>query len=176
MLSSIAIVNIVIVVVVHHAIVINVIIVAIIVVVHRAIIIVVVVVTVVAPLPSTSSLLPVASSPLLSLKPLSIAINIVDVVIPSAVVIIVDVRCTVAIVVDVVPHWTVAAIVGNGKTPAHQQWQQRYCNKGNNAIATMAKMPAHQQRWHHHNEGNSRTEDVVLIFLFLLSVGDELQH
>jgi hypothetical protein len=52
---------------------------------------------------------------------------------------------TVAIVVDAVARRTVAIIIDNGKTPAHQQWQQRHCDEGNNAITMTAKTPAHRQ-------------------------------
>jgi hypothetical protein len=47
---------------------------------------------------------------------------------------------------DAVTCCAVAIIVNNGKTPAHQQWQQCHRNKGNNAITTTAKTPAHWQR------------------------------
>jgi hypothetical protein len=75
----------------------------------------------IAPLPSTSSLLPDTSSPLLSLKPLSVTIVIIDIVICHTVAIIVDVCCTVAIVVDAVARRAVTIIEDNSKTPAH--WQ-----------------------------------------------------
>jgi hypothetical protein len=52
---------------------------------------------------------------------------------------------TVAIVVDAVARRTVAIIIDNGKTPAHQQWQRRHCDEGNNAITMTAKTPAHRQ-------------------------------
>jgi len=83
---------------------------------------------------------------LLSPKPFSVAIVIVDVVIRRAVAIIVDVCCTVAIVVDAVARRAVTIIDNNGKTPAHRQWQRRHCNKGNNAIAMAAKTPTHWQQ------------------------------
>ena len=58
----------------------------------------------------------------------------------------VDVHRTVAIVIDDVARRAVTIIVDNGKTPALWQWQRRHCNKGNNAITTTVKMPAHQQQ------------------------------
>jgi hypothetical protein len=129
-LSPIAIIAVVVLVVVHCAITINVFVIAVVVVVHRAIVVIVVLVAVhcavtisVAPLPSTSSSLPVASSPSLSSK---VAIVIVDVVIRCAVAIIVDVRRTVV-------HRAVA-IVDNGKMPVHRQRQRCHHDKGNNAI------------------------------------------
>ena len=58
----------------------------------------------------------------------------------------VDVHRTVAIVIDDVALRAVTIIVDNGKMPALLQWQRRHRNKGNNAIATTVKTPAHQQR------------------------------
>jgi len=70
-----------------------------------------------APLPSTTSSLPVASSPPLSSKPLSVLMFV------ALAVVRVDVRHTVTIVVDAVARCAVAIIVDNGKTPALRQWQ-----------------------------------------------------
>jgi hypothetical protein len=96
----------------------------------------------VEPLLSTSSLLPITSSPSLSSASLSVTIvSIVDVVIRRAVAIIVDVRRTVTIVDDAVARRAVAIIVDNGKMPVHWQRQRRHRDEGNNAIATTAKTP-----------------------------------
>jgi hypothetical protein len=63
--------------------------------------------------------------------------------------------CTISIVVIVIARRAVAIIFNNGKMPAHWQRQRHHCNKGNNAIATMAKTPVHWQQQHHHNKGNN---------------------
>jgi hypothetical protein len=157
-LSPITIIAVVVLVVVHCAVTINVFVVAIIVVVHRAIVVVVILVaahcavTIVVvdvvlhtPLPSSSLSLPVASSPSLSSKPLSVAIVIVDAVIRCAVAIIVDVHRTVAIVVDAVARCAVT-IVDNGKMPVHWQRQRCHHDKGNNTITATAKTPVHRQQ------------------------------
>jgi len=79
-------------------------------------------------------------------KPLSVAIVFINVIICRAIAIIVDIHRTVTIVVNAVARCAVAIIVDNGKTPAHWQWQQHHHDKGNNAIVTTAKTPAHQQQ------------------------------
>jgi hypothetical protein len=57
------------------------------------------------------------------------------------------------------------AIATTAKMPVHQR-QWRHCNKGNNAIAMMARTPAHWWWWQHHcNEGNDASLRTAMTIL-----------
>jgi hypothetical protein len=96
----------------------------------------------------------------------AIAIIVVDFVVSRVVWIVVFVVARRAIVV-VVALCAVAIIVDNGKTPAHRHRQRRHHDKGNNAIATTAKTPAHQRRRHHRDEGHDASSTTARCLLFL---------
>ena len=132
MLSSIAIVVVVIVVLVHRAITINVVVVAfvvvavhcaivvvIIVAIHRAVAIVIVDVVILRCAVAINIIVVARriALPSLSLKPLSVLMFV------TLAIVRVDVRRTVAIVVDAVAPRAIAIIVNNGKTPVH--WQRQ---------------------------------------------------